>query len=161
MLVNQRLHTRIIKMNFVGIDVAKTFHMVSIVDENETRIINKAFKIENTMDGFEKLLRVLDSISLNKDNFTLGLEATGIYGENLLEFLKSIGYNIKLLNPFQTSRYREQRTMKKVKNDNIDSLIIAYLLNDGKYSSGYITDDEYQSLRTLYRNRASIQADMK
>ena len=84
-----------------------------------------------------------------------------IYGENLLEFLKSIGYNIKLLNPFQTSRYREQRTMKKVKNDNIDSLIIAYLLNDGKYSSGYITDDEYQSLRTLYRNRASIQADMK
>jgi len=148
-------------MNFVGIDVAKTFHMVSIVDENETRIINKAFKIENTMDGFEKLLRVLDSISLNKDNFTLGLEATGIYGENLLEFLKSIGYNIKLLNPFQTSRYREQRTMKKVKNDNIDSLIIAYLLNDGKYSSGYITDDEYQSLRTLYRNRASIQADMK
>ena len=148
-------------MNFVGIDVAKTFHMVSIVDENETRIINKAFRIENTMDGFEKLLRVLDSISLNKDNFTLGLEATGIYGENLLEFLKSIGYNIKLLNPFQTSRYREQRTMKKVKNDNIDSLIIAYLLNDGKYSSGYITDDEYQSLRTLYRNRASIQADMK
>jgi transposase len=89
-------------MNFVGIDVAKTFHMVSIVDENETRIINKAFRIENTMDGFEKLLRVLDSISLNKDNFTLGLEATGIYGENLLEFLKSKGYNIKLLNPALT-----------------------------------------------------------
>ncbi len=148
-------------MNFVGIDVAKTFHMVSIVDENEARVINKAFRIENTMDGFEKLLKVLDSISLNKDDFILGLEATGIYGENLLEFLKSKGYNIKLLNPFQTSRYREQRTMKKVKNDSIDSLIIAYLLNDGKYSSGYVTDDEYQSLRTLYRNRASIQADMK
>ena len=148
-------------MNFVGIDVAKTFHMVSIVDENETRVINKAFRVENTMDGFEKLLKVLDSISKNQDDFILGLEATGIYGENLLEFLKSKGYNIKLLNPFQTSRYREQRTMKKVKNDNIDSLIIAYLLNDGKYSSGYVTDDEYQSLRTLYRNRASIQADMK
>lgn len=148
-------------MNFVGIDVAKTFHMVSIVDENETRVINKAFRIENTMDGFEKLLKVLDSISLNKEDFILGLEATGIYGENLLEFLKSKGYNIKLLNPFQTSRYREQRTMKKVKNDSIDSLIIAYLLNDGKYSSGYVTDDEYQSLRTLYRNRASIQSDMK
>ncbi len=148
-------------MNYVGIDVAKTFHVVSIVDENETRVINKAFRIENTIKGFKKLLKVLESISLNKDDFVLGLEATGIYGENLLEFLKSKGYNIKLLNPFQTSRYREQRTMKKVKNDSIDSLIIAYLLNDGKYSSGYVTDDEYQSLRTLYRNRASIQSDMK
>jgi hypothetical protein len=51
--------------------------------------------------------------------------------------------------------------MKKVKNDNIDSWIIALFLKDGKFSSGYVTDDEYQSLRTLYRNRASIQHDMK
>ena len=51
--------------------------------------------------------------------------------------------------------------MKKVKNDNIDSWIIALFLKDGKFSSGYVTDDEYQSLRTLYRNRASIQSDMK
>ena len=40
-------------------------------------------------------------------------------------------------------------------------LVIALLLKSGKFSSGYITDDEYQSLRTLYRNRAAIQADMK
>jgi transposase len=148
-------------MNFVGIDIAKSFHIVSVIDENEIRVINKAFRIENTTAGFSKLISVLESISLDKAEFVIGLEATGIYGENLLEFLKSKGYNIKLLNPFQTSRYREQRTMKKVKNDSIDSLVIAYLLNDGKYSSGYVTDDEYQSLRTLYRNRASIQADMK
>ncbi|QNM91227.1 hypothetical protein HOO34_09625 [Aliarcobacter cryaerophilus] len=43
----------------------------------------------------------------------------------------------------------------------MDSWIIALFLKDGKYSSGYVTDDEYQSLRTLYRNRASIQSDMK
>jgi transposase len=51
--------------------------------------------------------------------------------------------------------------MKKVKNDNIDSLMIALFLKDGKYSSGYVTDDEYQSLRTLYRNRFTLQSDMK
>lgn len=59
----------------------------------------------------------------------------------------------------QTSRYREQTTMKKVKNDNIDSLMIALFLKDGKYSEGYVTNDEYQSLRTLYRNRTTIQND--
>lgn len=148
-------------MYYVGIDIAKSFHVVSIIDDKETKVINKPFKITNDAKGFKKLITVLDSISLDKSEFTIGLEATGIYGENLQEFLKSYAYLVKLLNPFQTTRYREQVTMKKVKNDEIDSLIIALLLKDGKFSSGYITDDEYQSLRTLYRNRATIQSDMK
>jgi transposase len=148
-------------MYYVGIDIAKSFHVVSVIDDKETKVINKPFRINNNAKGFEKLLTILDSISLDKSEFIIGLEATGIYGENLQEFLKSYAYLVKLLNPFQTTRYREQVTMKKVKNDEIDSLVIALLLKDGKFSSGYITDDEYQSLRTLYRNRATIQTDMK
>lgn len=148
-------------MYYVGIDIAKSFHVVSVIDDEETKVINKPFRINNDAKGFEKLLTILDSVTLDKSEFTIGLEATGIYGENLLEFLNSKGYSVKLLNPFQTSRYREQITLKKVKNDEIDSLVIALLLKSGKFSSGYITDDEYQSLRTLYRNRSSIQADMK
>jgi transposase len=124
-------------------------------------LFKKPFKVINDLVGYCKLIDKLNTISSNVKDFIIGLEATGIYGENLLEFLLSKGYNVKLLNPFQTSRYREQITMKKVKNDNIDSKIIALLLKDGKFSSGYVTDDEYQSLRTLYRNRASIQSDMK
>jgi len=148
-------------MYYVGIDIAKSFHVVSVIDDEETKVINKPFRINNDNKGFDKLLDIFSSVSHVKQQFLIGIEATGIYGENLQEFLKSKGYIVKLLNPFQTSRYREQITMKKVKNDNIDSLVIALFLKDGKYSSGYITDDEYQSLRTLYRNRASIQADMK
>ncbi len=148
-------------MYYVGIDIAKSFHVVSVIDDKETKVINKPFRISNNAKGFEKLLTILDSISLDKSEFTIGLEATGIYGENIQEFLASKAYLVKLLNPFQTTRYREQITLKKVKNDEIDSLVIALLLKDGKFSSGYITDDEYQSLRTLYRNRATIQADMK
>ena len=148
-------------MNYVGIDIAKSFHVVSVIDETETMLFKKPFKIINDLDGYCKLIDKLNTISTDVKDFIIGLEATGIYGENLLEFLLSKGYNVKLLNPFQTSRYREQITMKKVKNDNIDSKIIALLLKDGKFSSGYVTDNEYQSLRTLYRNRASIQSDMK
>jgi len=118
------------------------FHVVSVIDDNETKVINKPFKINNDAKGFEKLITVLNSITLDKNKFTIGLEATGIYGENLQEFLKSKVYLVKLLNPFQTSRYREQITLKKVKNDEIDSLVIALLLKSGKFSSGYITDDE-------------------
>ncbi len=148
-------------MYYVGIDIAKSFHVVSIINETGTMVFKKPFRVENSLDGYSKFIDKLTKISSKTSEFIIGLEATGIYGENLWEFLNSKGYNVKLLNPFQTSRYREQITMKKVKNDNIDSLIIALLLKDGKFSSGYVTDDEYQSLRTLYRNRASIQSDMK
>src|SRR5574344_2630959 len=148
-------------MNYVGIDIAKNFHIVTIIDENEVKVFKKAFRVENDIAGYTGFIEKLEAISSDKTNFIIGIEATGIYGENLLEFLKLKAYNVKLLNPFQTSRYREQTTMKKVKNDNIDSLMIALFLKDGKYSEGYVTDDEYQSLRTLYRNRASIQSDMK
>ena len=148
-------------MYYIGIDVAKCFHIVTIIDENEKIVFKKAFRVSNDTDGFTKFLVKLSSVCSDNTQFLIGLEATGIYGENLLEFLKSYDYNVKLLNPFQTSRYREQTTMKKVKNDNIDSLMIALFIKDGKYSSGYVTDDEYQSLRTLYRNRAVIQNDMK
>lgn len=148
-------------MYYVGIDVAKNFHVITIIDEDEKKVMAKPLRVDNSYDGFTKLLERLDALSLERDNFLLGLEATGIYGENLWEFLNSSGYDVKLLNPFQTTRYREQHTMKRVKNDNIDSWIIALFLKDGKFSSGFVTDDEYQSLRTLYRNRAAIQSDMK
>lgn len=148
-------------MNYVGIDIAKDFHVGTIIDENGVKFYKKAFKIINSIDGYKFLIEKLNKISTSVANFIIGVEATGIYGENLIEFLKDYGYNVKLLNPFQTSRYREQTTMKKVKNDNIDSLMIAQFLKNGKYSSGYITDDEYQGLRTLYRNRDSIMSDMK
>ena len=148
-------------MFYVGIDTAKDFHVITIIDENEIKVFRKALKVTNCATGFSKFTAKLESVSTNVSNFLIGLEATGIYGENLLEFLLAYGYNVKLLNPFQTKRYREQTTMKKVKNDNIDSLMIALFLKDGKYSSGYVTDDEYQSLRTLYRNKFTIQSDMK
>jgi transposase len=148
-------------MNYVGIDIAKNFHIVTIIDENEVKVFKKAFRVENDIAGYTGFIEKLEAISSDKTNFIIGIEATGIYGENLLEFLKLKAYNVKLLNPFQTSRYREQTTMKKVKNDNIDSLMIALFLKDGKYSEGYVTDDEYQSLRTLYRNRTTIQSDMQ
>jgi len=76
-------------MYYVGIDIAKDFHITSVIDENEKKVINKPFRINNTHVGFNKMITILNSISLDKKEFIIGLEATGIYGENLLEFLKS------------------------------------------------------------------------
>ena len=86
---------------FVGIDVSKEFHVVNVIDESEKRVL-KNFKFLNSKSGFDSFKLKLSLLSKNKNSFVLGLEATGIYGENLYDFLSSNGYNINLLNPFQT-----------------------------------------------------------
>ena len=95
-------------MYYVGIDIAKSFHVVTIIDENEVKVTQKPIRVTNCIDGFSKFITKLETISSNTNDFIIGLEATGIYGENLWEFLNSHGFNVKLLNPFQTTRYREQ-----------------------------------------------------
>ena len=118
-------------MYFVGIDVAKSFHVVSIVDNSGNKELSKPLRIENSQEGYTKLFEALIRLDQNRENFLVGLEATGIYGENLFEALLVKGYNVALLNPFQVRRYREQITMKQVKTDAIDSYIIALFLKNG------------------------------
>jgi len=81
--------------------------------ENEM-IIKKPFRVNNTMEDYRKFVSKLQSISKDHSDFLLGLEATGIYGENLLTFLTDRDFSVKLLNPYQIKMYREGITMKKV-----------------------------------------------
>jgi len=52
-------------------------------------------------------------------------------------------------------------TMKYVKNDNIDSLMIALLIKSGRYSQGYVNDEQLQSLRVLFRHKENIKSQLK
>ena len=52
-------------------------------------------------------------------------------------------------------------TMKYVKNDNIDSQMIAALLKSGRYSEGYVSEDIYQAIKSLYRHKATLMEEMK
>ncbi len=52
-------------------------------------------------------------------------------------------------------------TMKKVKNDNIDALMIAALIKSGRYSKAYVSEDSYQSIKSLYRHKSSLQDELK
>jgi len=45
---------------------------------------------------------------------------------------------VVLLNQYQTSKFREMDTMKYVKNDNINSQMIAALLKSDSYSEAFV-----------------------
>ncbi|MCD6191477.1 MAG: transposase, partial [Sulfurimonas sp.] len=65
-------------------------------------------------------------------------------------------YKVILLNSYQTAKYRDFSTMKKIKNDAIDALVIAELLASDKYKESYISNDDYQSLKVLGRLKKSL-----
>jgi len=147
-------------MYYVGIDIAKKFHIACVLDEKGT-LVKKNYRIESDISCFELFIQVLNDIDRDKSKFLIGMEATGTLFENLYITLKNIGYNVVLLNPYQTSKFREMDTMKYVKNDNIDSQMIAALIKSGRYSKGYVSEELYQSIKSLYRHKATLMEEMK
>lgn len=51
--------------------------------------------------------------------------------------------------------------MKFVKNDNIDSQMIAALLKSGRYSKAYVSQELYSSLKSLYRHKATLMDEKR
>jgi len=147
-------------MYYVGIDISKQFHIACILDETNKCLV-KNFRIESEISEYSQLNSLLINIDQDSSQFLIGMEATGTLFENLYIFLQKQGYNVVLLNPYQTNRFREMDTMKYVKNDNIDSQMIAALLKSGRYSEGYVSEDLYQAIKSLYRHKATLMQEMK
>jgi len=147
-------------MYYVGIDIAKKFHIACVLDES-SKLIVKNLRIESEISDFSLLHSELINITNDKSQFIIGMEATGTLFENLYLFLQKQGYNVVLLNPYQTTKFREMDTMKYVKNDNIDSQMIAALLKSGRYSEAYVSEELYQSIKSLYRHKATLMQEMK
>lgn len=147
-------------MHYIGIDVAKNFHVAVLIDERADKPL-ASLKFDNTQEGFDKLLAWLSDHGIAPQTCIAGLEATGLLFENLYLYLKKRAYDVILLNPYQTNRFREMDSMKKVKNDTIDALMIAALIRSGRYSKAYVSQDTYASIKSLYRHKASLQEELK
>ena len=147
-------------MYYVGIDVAKEKHYVCILDDTR-EIAVKPFWIYSDILGLRKLVTILGELSLNNDNFIIGVESTGAFSENLYEYITDADYKVILLNSYQTAKFRDFSTGRKVKNDSIDAYVIAELLSTGKYKESFISNDDYQSLKVLGRLKASLMDKIK
>lgn len=147
-------------MFYVGIDIAKRSHVACVMREDNTLEI-RPFEFASNQNGFKKLLAHLHSLACDPGDIIIGMEATGLMFENLYRHLGALAYRVVLLNPYQTAKFREMDTMKRVKNDHIDSVMIAALIKSGRFSKGYVSEDQLQTLRALYRHRASLDDQIK
>lgn len=147
-------------MYYVGIDVAKEKHYVCILDDAGELAV-KPFWIHTDILGLRELMTRFGNLSLDNDDFIVGIESTGAYSENLYEYITQGGYKVILLNSYQTAKYRDFSTIKKIKNDAIDAYIIAELLATGKYKKSHISNDAYHSLKMLGRGKRSLMDKIK
>lgn len=141
-------------MYFVGIDVSKYKHDCFILNEL-AEVIVRDLVIANTHDGFSTLRSTLESLDSSQD-IRIGFEATGHYTSNLKRFLENAHYSFMESNPALISKYIHSQTLRKTKNDSIDSCSIARWLMtvDYKpYPSGFY---HTYSLKSLTRLRDTI-----
>lgn len=141
-------------MFYIGIDIAKRSHQAAVTDISGN-IIVKPFNFKNTAAGFSQCLSVLEANSVSKDNCVIGLESTGHYWYPLYFFLVEQKFSVKVFNPIQTAAFREI-TIRKVKNDNLDSIMIADFTRFGRYSETYIPSENMLALKNLSRFRLSV-----
>lgn len=141
-------------MFYIGIDIAKRSHQAAVTDVSGN-IIVKPFNFKNTAAGFTQFLSVLETNSVSKDNCVIGLESTGHYWYPLYFFLVEQKFSVKVFNPIQTAAFREI-TIRKVKNDNLDSIMIADFTRFGRYSETYIPSENMLALKNLSRFRLSV-----
>jgi len=106
-------------MIFIGIDIAKNSHFASAVN-SDNEVIVKPFKFTNDDKGFNLFINTFKDFDLS--NCLVGLESTGIYGDNLTTFLFSKGFKIGRINPIQTDSLRSSN-IRKTKNDKIDTFL--------------------------------------
>jgi len=144
-------------MIYVGIDVASTKHDCAILDSSG-KMLCDVFTFANDRSGFDSLIARLSLFSEVKDfsDIEIGLESTGHYSSNLVNFLHEKRLCVKIFNPLTVQRLRKAQTLRRTKTDKTDAKFLAYMLfsDDSKpYEKSVTHIDE---LKTLSRHRMRL-----
>lgn len=116
-------------MIFIGIDIAKDHHDIAIINDCG-EILNDSLHIENSSVGFKKLHREISSHMKSVKDIHIGMEETGIYHENLRDFLIEKGFNVYTINPKLTYHSRLSSSPRRTKTDKLDAIAITrYIMN--------------------------------
>ncbi|PIW40663.1 MAG: hypothetical protein COW22_00530 [Chloroflexi bacterium CG15_BIG_FIL_POST_REV_8_21_14_020_46_15] len=141
----------------IGIDVSKRRHRACIHNLAQDSY-SGIFSIEVNRQGFEKLINTLEKLSTNEEDFLIGIEATGSYGDTLSYYLLSRGYKVVGINPYQANQFRKAQG-KIAKTDSIDARSLAAQLALGNHKALAIPDPVLDNLRELTRFRADMVKD--
>ena len=129
-------------------DISTKSIVCTTLDENGN-IVRK----DDLENSFGKLGEFLDNFSPG-DRFVM--ESTGFY-EPLYDFIESRGFDVILANPLKIKLIAESR----MKNDDVDSEILAKLLRNDWIPESYVPPKEIREMRRIVRTRIQISQTMR
>ena len=141
-------------MYYIGFDIAKENHYASIAN-SYGEVIQEAFLVKNSINGFNFFMDKLKEKNIRISDCLVGMESTGHYGENLIQFLHNKGFNIGIINPIQTDALRNSN-IRKTKTDKIDTYLIIQSLMLKHYTLFVSKDIKVLELRSLCRHRDDV-----
>ena len=146
-------------MIYAGVDIAKMDHVIGAVDETGAEVA-KPMRFKNSEAGFEKCVAWLESVAESEDGVFVGMEATGHYWKACFAYLMAAGYRVCVVNPMQVHAMRKLKSLSGVKNDRIDSWLIAETLRQGDYDETRLATDEVQALKQLTRYHQGLKQEL-
>lgn len=146
-------------MIYAGVDIAKADHVIGAVDETGAEAA-KPMAFKNSEAGFERCIAWLESVAQTEDDVFVGMEATGHYWMACFAHLTAAGYRVCVVNPMQVHAMRRLKGLSGVKNDRIDSLLIAETLRQGDYDQTRLATDEVQALKQLTRYHQGLKREL-
>lgn len=140
---------------YIGIDISNKSNVIYMMLPNGDKHSN--FSVANSHEGSVQLVKRIHSAltSHSLDTVLIGLEATSVYGDNLVYFLSEdatltpFNSRIHVLNPKQVKRFHDTYN-DLPKNDYVDSFVIADCLRFGR-----INKEAY----TVRQSRFGLLAD--
>ncbi len=149
---------------FCGVDVAKDSFVASI---KNGRFLAKEKTFAMDRVGFKNFEQTIKRF---KEDITVGMEPTGIYHNNLLNFLKVRDYNSVVVNPYMLHQFFKFTNNKPTKTDKKDSKTIAEFLefkqdtlekdpqmHDERYSARYFVREKEKITQDIARNKTEIK----
>ncbi|MCW8645409.1 IS110 family transposase [Streptococcus macedonicus] len=147
-------------MLYVGIDVAKNKHDVTVID-NTGKMVLKPITITNRKQGFELLHNTLKQLN---QNCLIAMEDTGHYALNLLTFLHQNNYQIYTYNPLLIKEFTKSLSLRKTKTDKKDARTIALKLLSDPNRALFMHDNRQEELKIMTRHMNRLkkhQSDWK
>lgn len=134
----------------LGIDVSKETLDAALIRENEAI---QYHHVNNSRSGFAKLLRWLRALGVGEMHACL--EATGMYGDRVAEFLHNGGHQVSVVNPRRIKAYGDSM-MRRFKNDKGDAEVIARFCQVHRPALWAPPEPYIQELRELVRHREDL-----
>ena len=137
-------------MIYIGIDISKYKHDCFIATETN----HVSFSFENNKLGFNEFITHTKPFS--KEKMTIGLEATGHYGDNFKSFLLAHGYKFMEINPFLIKKFSDSKSLRKLKTDKKDAKLISEYMRTVDFKAYHLQSYHIKKLKSLTRYRCRL-----